>query len=211
MRRAKKVAHGKLAVLDSAVRLFESIGYFQGIAPQIKTDVDTYRHLCKRAPDDFDATVRADRTFKAVGTPQSVCEDFFAYVAGKVRKRIAALVKSRGIGDYTVRLATVYPPRGGKEYVNELGRLACSPRSRICPPCGADGVPIVSHSLIPSSMYCSTRHRGDLRKNEYALVFDMGEESKIWGNRDLMCNIRRCVRKPPRLPCAVTARSDFLS
>ncbi len=125
-----------------------------------------YFPVRKRASDDFDATVRADRTFKAVGTPQSVCEDFFAYVAGKVRKRIAALVKSRGIGDYTVRLATVYPPRVGKEYVNELGRLA----SR------AFGTEVFKALSSTKALGMFARHRGDLRKNEYALVFDMGEE-----------------------------------
>lgn len=125
-----------------------------------------YFPVRRRASDDFDATVRADGTFKAVGTPQSVCESFFSYVAGKVRGRIAALAKSRGIGEYTVRLATVYPPRVGKEYITEFGRLA----SR------AFGVEVFKELSSTKALGMFARHRGDLRKNEYALVFDMGEE-----------------------------------
>ena len=125
-----------------------------------------YFPVRRKVSDDFDASVRADRTFKAEGTPQSVCESFFAYVAKKVNKRIAALAKSRGFTDYTVRLATVYPPRVGREYVQEFGRLAS----------GAFGTEVFKELSSTKALGMFARHRGALRKNDYVLVFDLGEE-----------------------------------
>lgn len=122
----------------------------------------------KKVLSDFKEMVRLDRTFTAEGcTPQSVCEDFFRYVAKKVFSRIAELKKARGLtDDVETRLAVVYPPKVGEEYIAEFKRICAL----------AFDKPINSALSSTKALGMFAYKRKAIRSGDNALVFDMGDE-----------------------------------
>ena len=116
--------------------------------------------------------------FDAPGfTPQSVCEGFFAHVKKIVSERIKALSKDKGVNFAPIKnVSIVYPPKQGKQYVDELSRLVK-----------------LTFGVKPSGVLISTQalgllafHKKMISEGDRALVFDMGDEtvsvSKIWLN-----------------------------
>jgi len=126
----------------------------------------------------FSTLVEKRLVFKAPGfTPKTVCEAFFAHVKNIVEERVQALSENTGVTFAPIRnIAIVYPPKQGKQYVDELSRL-------------------VWHTFgeKPSHVLISTQalgllafHKKMINEGDRALVFDMGDEtvsvSKIWLN-----------------------------
>lgn len=127
-----------------------------------------YFPVRKKVLADFKEMVRLDRTFTAQSyTPQTVCEGFFAYVAKKSFKRLRELAEARGINEeIETRIAVVYPPKVGEEYINELKRICALTFDK----------PINSALTSTKALGMFAYKRGAIRSNENALVFDMGDE-----------------------------------
>ena len=127
-----------------------------------------YFPVRKKVLADFKEMVRLDRTFTApTYTPQTVCEGFFAYVAKKAFKRMKELAEARGIdGEIETRIAVVYPPKVGEEYINELKRICALTFNK----------PINSALTSTKALGMFAYKRGAIGSNENALVFDMGDE-----------------------------------
>lgn len=126
----------------------------------------------------FASLVEKRLVFKAPGyTPKAVCEAFFAHVKKIVEERVRALSADIGVEFNPIgSIAIVYPPKQGKQYVEELCRLvetAFGERP--------------SHVLISTqALGLLAFHEKMLTQDDRALVFDMGDEtvsvSKIWLN-----------------------------
>jgi hypothetical protein len=126
----------------------------------------------------FSTLVEKRLVFKAPGfTPKSVCEAFFKHVKKIVQERVKSLASDMGITFAPIKnIALVYPPKQGKQYVDELSRLVCNTFGQK-----------PSHVLISTqALGLLAFHKNMIGEHERALVFDMGDEtvsvSKIWLN-----------------------------
>ncbi|MBQ8448407.1 MAG: hypothetical protein IJX27_05710 [Clostridia bacterium] len=110
-------------------------------------------------------------------TPKKLCEDFFRYVKTIAEQQIKALSEQTGIAFAPLRnIALVYPPKQGKQYVDELTRLVW-----------------YTFGEKPMTVLTSTQalgllafHKRMISGEERALIFDMGDETvsvaKTWLN-----------------------------
>ncbi len=127
-----------------------------------------YFPVRKKMLSNFGEMVKNDLTFcVAEDTPESVCESFFYYLRTVIEERTKAFTREKGIPIEEYRLALVYPPKVGGEYVEELMRLAQRAFG-----IGADKV-LSSTKALGMFAY----HRGALASGESVLVFDMGDEN----------------------------------
>lgn len=125
-----------------------------------------YFPVKRKMLEDFELMFREDMTFHAEGdTPASVCEGFFHYAQKIVLERIGELTASWNVSFKSFKVAVVYPPKVGREYVNELIRLTKRTFS--------DPVKVLSST---KALGMFAYHRKALRAGESALVFDMGDE-----------------------------------
>ena len=126
----------------------------------------------------FSTLVEKMLVFKAPGTtPKSLCEDFFKYVKKIVTEQINGLSADSGVSFAPLKnIAIVYPPKQGKNYVDELTRLVWT-----------------AFGEEPQTVLTSTQalgllafHKRMIRDDERALIFDMGDETvsvaKVWLN-----------------------------
>ena len=121
----------------------------------------------KKLAEDFAKAEDLDMTFKANKTPQEVCEEFFGYlIDNTVMPAIQRLQKERGIHFENINYSLVYPTKAGKEYVEELERLATRA-------CGKDMKKVLSST---KALGLFAYHRQVLKKGDAVVIFDMGEE-----------------------------------
>ncbi len=127
-----------------------------------------YFPVRRKMSKDFSAMIKEDMTFLAEGyTPQRVCRAFFAYVKKVVDRRVAYLAKTLGVTfSAKQKISLVHPSLAGKAYLDELEELTEN-----------------AFGVKPTYMLSSTKalamyafERGELKKGEGLLVFDMGEE-----------------------------------
>ena len=132
--------------------------------PLDKREVADFDRLVR----DFDQLVAKDRSFVAEGyTPRSVCELYFKHVAGIVHERLTKLMKQFGCG-YSLQLSIVYPPHIGREYIDELKRLALNGFDNKYP------VKVALSMTKALSIYASEQQL--LASGQSALIFNIGEE-----------------------------------
>ncbi len=116
---------------------------------------------------DYNAMVQKGMTFQAIGTPQTVCEGFFAYVRDIIEQCIVNLSKQTGVEFSKFNIAVVHPSRTGKAYVTELESLV----KKVF----GDKPHKILSTTKALCMYAW--HRGNVNTDEQILAFDLGEES----------------------------------
>ena len=126
----------------------------------------------------FQSLVDKRLVFRAPGsTPKKVCEDFFAYVKGIIEERVKKLAERTGENFTPLRnIAIVYPPKQGKQYVEELQRLVWQ----------TFGESPMATLMSTQALGLLAFHKRMLADGERALIFDMGDETvsvaKVWLN-----------------------------
>ncbi len=133
----------------------------------------------KTVVKNFDELVKNEMTFTAAGhTPQSVCEAYFDYLCGVVKKRIAELVKLIGADRHGMLYSVVYPPHSGAEFTAEIDRLVERAFGK---------APERSLSMT-KALSVFAIHCGKIKKGESALIFNMGEEEISVVKANLLAN-----------------------
>ncbi|MCX4363047.1 MAG: hypothetical protein OSJ74_06675 [Clostridia bacterium] len=121
----------------------------------------------RKLSEDFGEAVELDMTFEADRTPKQVCEEFFEYLIRQtVLPAVDRLKESRSTDFAEINYSLVYPNKAGKEYVDELQRLAEAA-------CGVAMKRILSST---KALGLFAYHRGVIKKKEAIVIFDMGEE-----------------------------------
>ena len=119
--------------------------------------------------DDYEASIRAEKTFVAKNsTPKSVCEGFFEHVKKMIRTQIKAMEKAKKMtfeDRFTVSL--VHPPKSTKSHIEELSRL-------VKKTFGADPYKILSST---KALGMFAKYRNAISKGDNLVIFDMGEEA----------------------------------
>lgn len=116
---------------------------------------------------DFGKIIEGDGAFRAEGTPQKVCEDFFFYVKTVVDEGIAAVESAVKIKFDTVKYAIVHPSNVGKLYVEELIALVKKAFGK--------APSRVMNNGRALSMFA--KERGAVKSDDEILIFDMGEDT----------------------------------
>ncbi len=127
-----------------------------------------YFPVKREAQSYFYDMVRKQMTFTANCTPKAACRGFFAYVKEVVDNELEQLYSARALKDRSIaRISVVYPQNATTYYIDELTSLIEE-----------------TFGQKPEKAMSTTRalsllayHRGNLKKGESALVFDMGDET----------------------------------
>ncbi len=131
-----------------------------------------------RTQSDFQYLVDQKLVFEAPGyTPQQICEAFFSHIRKKIEMCIIRLSVKTGIKFAPLqKIALVYPPKLGDEYIDELVRL-----TRL-----AFGCQPVKLLTSTQALGLLAFHQGLLDNGERTLLVDMGDETisvaKAWLN-----------------------------
>lgn len=121
----------------------------------------------KKLAEDFAKAEDLDMTFEGNKTPQMVCEAFFEYLIDMtVKPAIQRLQADRDISFENINYSLVYPTKAGKEYVEELERLATRA-------CGKEMKKVLSST---KALGLFAYHRKVLKSGDAVVIFDMGEE-----------------------------------
>jgi len=127
-----------------------------------------YFPVRRKMLDDFDSMVRGGQTFSVAGyTPKRICEEFFAHAAKITSERVNELLTARGLGLKSIKLAVVYPPKVGNDYVDELVRIVSQ----------AFGEKVDKVLSSTKALGMLAYQRELFSEKESALVFDMGDEN----------------------------------
>ncbi len=127
-----------------------------------------YFPVKREAQSYFADMVRKQMTFEANCTPQQVCRGFFAYVKKMVDEELEALYSARSLKERSIaRISVVFPPNVTTYYTEELVSLVAE----------AFGKKPEKAMSTTRALSLLAYHRGNLKKGERALVFDMGDET----------------------------------
>lgn len=128
---------------------------------------------------DFDGLVKNEMTFTAENyTPRSVCEEYFGYVSGVVKSRIAEFAEKLGADRYGVLYSVVYPSHVGADFTAELDRLVTK----------AFGKSPERSLSMTKALSVFAIHCGKIKRGESSLIFNMGEEEISVVKANLLTN-----------------------
>ncbi len=112
---------------------------------------------------DFSEYVNNDMVFKANHTPKYICERFAKYI----KDVVLAYIKTKRLNsDFTISL--IYPPRCGKDYINEY--------KRIFQEAFGTSHPVTKVLSSTKAIAYYAQNEGLLNSGEDFLIFDIGEK-----------------------------------
>lgn len=125
---------------------------------------DNYHEFCE------DERQKNKRFFAANSTPQSVCKEYFEYVAELVTEFLG-----KNIGEYDAKYTLICPPKIGQAYIDEYERLVRGAFS-LAPSVDVNVISSAKALGMMAMAYDSFGQQIDGNSEESALLFDIGEE-----------------------------------